>query len=416
MASSLPARAGARRGARLAGIRALMVHDEGRRLVRQAELRNSDRKIVVRLVVDEPADAASGEPPTVLVRRLRGLRQGGGPRLGAGDHGARAGGRPGRRPACRRRARPCRPRLTGEGPARRRAAGLPRRDARQPPGPSTTWTPSSCTTSGSRCAGPGRRSSWAGRRCRSEMRSRWEPAFKWLGDLTTPVRDLDVYELELPDDGGLAGGGRRRRPGAVRRAPAPPAHRRAAGPGARAASARLPAAGRRLGAGARRAARRPTPTRRTLPAGAAGRPQHLSEAYRRVVRDGAAISAELAGRGPARAAQAVQGAALRPRGVRAGDRQGRPRKRAVADLKELQDVLGRFQDSEVQRQALRELRRGDDGRRARRRQAVLAMGELVGHLDAEQDRARERVRRRVRPVRAARRASAGMRSSSGGGR
>ncbi|HEY5250008.1 MAG TPA: CHAD domain-containing protein, partial [Dermatophilaceae bacterium] len=30
------------------------------------------------------------------------------------------------------------------------------------------------------------------------MRSRWEPAFKTLGDLTTPVRDLDVYELGLP--------------------------------------------------------------------------------------------------------------------------------------------------------------------------------------------------------------------------
>ena len=30
------------------------------------------------------------------------------------------------------------------------------------------------------------------------MRSRWEPAFKSLGDLTTPVRDLDVYLLGLP--------------------------------------------------------------------------------------------------------------------------------------------------------------------------------------------------------------------------
>ena len=30
------------------------------------------------------------------------------------------------------------------------------------------------------------------------------------------------------------------------------------------------------------------------------------------------------------------------------------RKTAVADLKDLQDVLGRFQDSEVQRQSLRE--------------------------------------------------------------
>ena len=27
---------------------------------------------------------------------------------------------------------------------------------------------------------------------------RWEPALKWLGGLTTPVRDLDVYELDLP--------------------------------------------------------------------------------------------------------------------------------------------------------------------------------------------------------------------------
>jgi CHAD domain-containing protein len=62
-------------------------------------------------------------------------------------------------------------------------------------------------------------------------------------------------------------------------------------------------------------------------------------------------------------------------------------KRVVADLKDLQDVLGRFQDSEVQRQALRGFA-GEmmaDGTPAA---AVLAMGELIGHLDAEQDRAR----------------------------
>jgi len=64
-----------------------------------------------------------------------------------------------------------------------------------------------------------------------------------------------------------------------------------------------------------------------------------------------------------------------------------PRNRAVADLKGLQDVLGRFQDSEVQRQALRGFAEEmmADGTSAR---AVLAMGELIGHLDAEQDRAR----------------------------
>ena len=31
-----------------------------------------------------------------------------------------------------------------------------------------------------------------------DVTDRWEPALKWLGDLTTPVRDLDVYELDLP--------------------------------------------------------------------------------------------------------------------------------------------------------------------------------------------------------------------------
>ena len=64
------------------------------------------------------------------------------------------------------------------------------------------------------------------------------------------------------------------------------------------------------------------------------------------------------------------------------------RKRAIADLKDLQDVLGRFQDTEVQRHALRGFAEEmmADGTSA---EAVLAMGELIGHLDAEQDRARE---------------------------
>ncbi|HEY5248418.1 MAG TPA: CHAD domain-containing protein, partial [Dermatophilaceae bacterium] len=62
-------------------------------------------------------------------------------------------------------------------------------------------------------------------------------------------------------------------------------------------------------------------------------------------------------------------------------------KRAVADLKGLQDVLGRFQDSEVQRQALRGFAEEmmAEGTTAG---AMLAMGELIGHLDLEQDRAR----------------------------
>ena len=50
-------------------------------------------------------------------------------------------------------------------------------------------------------------------------------------------------------------------------------------------------------------------------------------------------------------------------------------------------MLGRFQDTEVQRQALRGFAEEmmADGTPT---EAVLAMGELIGHLDAEQDRAR----------------------------
>ena len=64
-----------------------------------------------------------------------------------------------------------------------------------------------------------------------------------------------------------------------------------------------------------------------------------------------------------------------------------PRKRAVADLKGLQDVLGRFQDSEVQRHALRGFAE-EMMAAGTTAGAMLAMGELIGHLDAEQDSAR----------------------------
>jgi CHAD domain len=36
----------------------------------------------------------------------------------------------------------------------------------------------------------------------AQVREAWELQFKWLGDLTTPVRDLDVYQLGLPERAG----------------------------------------------------------------------------------------------------------------------------------------------------------------------------------------------------------------------
>ena len=95
------------------------------------------------------------------------------------------------------------------------------------------------------------------------------------------------------------------------------------------------------------------------------------------------------------------------------DRQGRTRKKVVGDLKDLQDVLGRFQDAEVQRQALRELRRGDDGRRHPRRgragdgRAGRPPGRRAGPGPG-------RVRRAPSPVRPAGRATAGCARSEAG--
>jgi hypothetical protein len=75
MAGALPEGTLKDKVARLAGIRALLVVDERRRLVHRAELRNADRKIVVRLDVDEPAAGGAGPPPVVTIRPLRGFKR-----------------------------------------------------------------------------------------------------------------------------------------------------------------------------------------------------------------------------------------------------------------------------------------------------------------------------------------------------
>ena len=112
----------------------------------------------------------------------------------------------------------------------------------------------------------------------------------------------------------------------------------------------------------------------------------ISRAARRVIRNGKAVTAE----SPAEDLHALRKRCKELRYalevfspvIAKGDR-----KRAIADLKGLQDVLGRFQDTEVQRHALRGFAEEmmADGTEAG---AVLAMGELIGHLDTAQDRAR----------------------------
>jgi CHAD domain-containing protein len=112
----------------------------------------------------------------------------------------------------------------------------------------------------------------------------------------------------------------------------------------------------------------------------------ISRAYRRVARDGALIGAD----SPATDLHELR---KRCKELRYALEVFAPlidhaaRKRAVADLKDLQDVLGRFQDSEVQRRALRGYAE-EMMAQGTTAGAMLAMGELIGHLDVEQDRAR----------------------------
>ena len=63
------------------------------------------------------------------------------------------------------------------------------------------------------------------------------------------------------------------------------------------------------------------------------------------------------------------------------------RKRVVDDLKGLQDVLGRFQDAEVQLRVLRGFAETEAGEAPA--EAVLAVGELIGHLAGVEAAARQ---------------------------
>ncbi len=216
------------------------------------------------------------------------------------------------------------------------------------------------------------------------MRSRWEPAFKELGNQTAPVRDLDVYELNLPTMGGwlVAADPRDLQPFATHLRKHRTAERRTLVRRLRSATFQqlLTEWDEELAQ-----LEIPREAQRQLSAGQLA-DRSIGRAFRRVVRGGAAISSD----SPAEDLHVLRKDCKNLRyalevfsPVLAKGR----RKRGVGDLKGLQDVLGRFQDSEVERQALHGFAEEMMAAGAPAA-AVLAMGELIGHLDAEQDLAR----------------------------
>jgi CHAD domain-containing protein len=367
-----------------ASIRALTVVAREKRRLQLLELRNSYDKTVARIELDEPAEKGSGRPPAVTVRELRGY----------GDEADRA------TEVLRRLGlRPAPEDLAGAGAV----GGTPVIDRQQPAGlllgtalggflqAMDTNLPGLLDDIDTEFLHDFR---VAVRRTRAtlklgrpalpdEMRERWEPAFKWLGDLTTPVRDLDVYQLDLPimagwlvaadaaDLGPLVDHLDRRRT----------ANRRALVRGLR--SARYQDLRTQWGGVVERLAEEPEEA--GLTAGELA-DRAIRRASRRVLRDGGAVHAD----SPATDLHDLRKRCKELRyalEVFAPVVDSTTQKKAIGDLKDLQDVLGRFQDTEVQRHALRDFAEEmmADGTSA---QAVLAMGELIGHLDAEQDRAR----------------------------
>jgi CHAD domain-containing protein len=384
MAGALPAGTLKDHVARLAGIRALLVVAERRRLVHRAELRNADRKIVVRLDVDEPADGSAAPPPVVTVRPLRGYQK-------EADR------------AWRLITTMLEP-VTDEPVAPRAASpsvapGSPARallaaeltDFLQEVRDNLPGTIGDIDTEflhDVRVAVRRTRSLLRlGRQALpAHVREAWEPQFKWLGDLTTPVRDLDVYQLGLPEMTGwlVAASAADLEPFRAHLARRRAADRRTLLRALRGARLR-----RLLDDWAGELSALADPARSAdgaeWSAGALAR-ANVARAHRRVVRGGTSISDS----SPPQELHVLRKRckelryALEMFGPVLDDAQVG---KAIKDLKSLQDVLGRFQDSEVQRTTLRgfALEMVADGAPA---EALLAMGELMGYLHGEQQRAR----------------------------
>ncbi|MBO0775392.1 MAG: CHAD domain-containing protein [Actinobacteria bacterium] len=209
---------------------------------------------------------------------------------------------------------------------------------------------------------------------------RYQPEFKWLGDLTTPTRDLDVFLASLPAmAAGLTAG-----------TPAELEPLRAYLTGQRAAERRRLAAGLRsarftgLMAGWRSAL-----GCLTAPAGgpavAGFAAARTARAYRTVLTLGGAITA---GSPP----EALHDLRKRCKELRylleffASLHDEHTHQRVLKDLKGLQDCLGAFQDGRVQQEALRAF--ADRMKPGVPAATLLAMGEVAAQVAAGQQQAR----------------------------
>jgi CHAD domain-containing protein len=224
------------------------------------------------------------------------------------------------------------------------------------------------------------------------MSGRFRPEFKWLGDLTTPTRDLDVYLLSYPDmvTGLVAATAEELQPFHVHLERSRAAAQRQLARGLR--SARFARLRRDWTEALASAAARPGATRPSAARLAASR---IGRAHRRVLRDGGAITA-------ASPPESLHELRKRCKELRylleffgslydPGEHW-----QAVRELKALQDCLGEFQDTQVQREEIREFAAQMMDQRAAPAATLLAMGEIAAGLAAAQQRARSEFASRFR--------------------
>jgi len=224
------------------------------------------------------------------------------------------------------------------------------------------------------------------------LAERFQPEFKWLGDLTTPVRDLDVYLLEFDNM-------------AARLTSAAPHDLDPF----RSFLVRHRAAERRRlvrGLRSRRFEQLLSDWRSALAqviADAEGGPtvailarQRVERAYQNAVRRGKRIKVD----SPSEYVHALRKRCKELRYLLEVFRPlcaNAPHRRFVNELKALQDTLGEFQDGEVQREGVREFAALMMEQGAAPPETVMAMGELAAQLDAHQLGARAALAGRLQP-------------------
>jgi CHAD domain-containing protein len=224
------------------------------------------------------------------------------------------------------------------------------------------------------------------------LADRFAPEFKWLGDLTTPVRDLDVYLLELDTM-------------SARLTSADP---RDLDPFRSFLIRHRAAERRRLvrGLRSRRFQNLMSDWRGELAAAAETvhgptvvvlARQRIGATYRKVARLGKRINAD----SPSEHVHALRKRCKELRYLLEVFRPlcaDAPHRQLVKELKALQDTLGEFQDGEVQREAVREFAAAMMEQGAAPPDTVLAMGELAAQLDAHQLGARAELAGRLQPL------------------